>query len=153
MQFRYILVHKDQARIELGERTSRPCKYTITPKQGNGLQAIAQIVCDLLAGAMDQTWEWRDEMGKYRWTFHRRDTHLRIQTFFHSYKSARNKTWEPEERSGCEVMCTVYHFAKQVHHELKVIFQTWGIEGYRQMWQDDDFPLGLFEQLDLQLKR
>jgi hypothetical protein len=112
----------------------------------DALGDMTQAAVRLVRGAREVSFSFQDEPGEHRWLLTRGESDsLRIRIlWFHDTFSRR-----PQE-CGEEVFicdCTVLDFIGQVLHELHDILSEEGVDGYKRRWQNHDFPLDAYTEL------
>jgi hypothetical protein len=112
----------------------------------DGLGDMARAALQLLHGAREVSFSFQDEPGEHRWILSRGEAdslHIRILWFDDTFTS------RPRER-GAEVFtcdCVVLDFVGQLSYVLQSILADEGLEGYKLRWQNHEFPLDTFTEL------
>lgn len=112
----------------------------------DALGDMAAATVRLLEGANEATFSFEDEPGEHQWILTRTSPDellLRIVWFEENFSP-------PDHQTGVEVFscrCSVMELANQVLSNLHAILKEVGIEGYKQRWQNHDFPLLAYERL------
>jgi len=148
-RFTYTLVRPGWARVGLHPRSRRGFlgpRFNVSSRS-DALGDLARTVIALLRGAERGQVTWHGDQGWGHTLLLQRDgERLRIEvgSFYPPY---RHKTTELPGHPPTIFETTLSQFAKRVHHLLRVLFQQWGIDGYREMWPPYEFPLQEYSTL------
>jgi hypothetical protein len=114
----------------------------------HSLQELANAVLQLRAGATGASVVFMAEPGEHHLLFSRGEGE-QVTAVVRWY--ADWASWgcqSPDEYETClETTTTVTELTDQALHLLNTILQTFGPEGYREKWIEDDFPMEEFTQL------
>ena len=112
----------------------------------DALGDMAAAAVALVRGARSARFAFQDEPGEHRWLLERgADDSLRIRVVWFEDTFAARRDDRGAEVFSCE--CTVLDFAGQVLSVLGSILEDHGVDGYRQQWQEHEFPMEAFERL------
>jgi hypothetical protein len=111
----------------------------------DALGSLVRAAVDLLTGSTEAIAQFDEEPGEYRWLFSQRNNELqlRILWFNELWGNRPNEEGEPILVAQCSLMA----FARALHAALEHILEEHGIEGYKDMWVEHDFPLQSYEAL------
>jgi hypothetical protein len=147
MEITYDLTGGGWARASVSDGTAnREMRVTYL---SDALADIARAALELLRGARDISFSFQDEPGEHRWLLKRGEAdtlHVRVLRF--------EDTFSTRTQGGLEVFyskCTVMDFVGQVCFVLQNILERVGLEGYRKLWRNSDFPLDTFNELQRRL--
>jgi hypothetical protein len=131
------------ATVSDGERTIALTASYLSDALGD----LTRAVIALLQGAEQATLTWDEEPGVVDWRFERQgdDVDVRIALFdgWGSYYGSRGQPVEPP----FSVRCTLSRLAGEVLDELWRIYETFGVDGYKERWSLHAFPLQEYERL------
>jgi hypothetical protein len=112
----------------------------------HALADLLQAVVDLLNGHGETVVSFAEEPGEYRWRLQRVDENtvgIKIIEFDNLWKNKLD-----EEGSVIfEAQCRMRTFAGAVLSASQRELAEHGLEGYREKWANDDFPLELHNEL------
>lgn len=121
------------------------CSYISDP-----LGSMATAAAMLLAGSREESFSFQDEPGEYRFVLTRGEADLlsiRVLWFDQSFSGRRNRFGK--QIFHCE--WAVLDFVGQVFVRLHTIFTVHGLEGYKRIWRNGDFPVRAYEAISRQL--
>ena len=112
----------------------------------DALGDMANAALRLLHGDREATFSFEDEPGEHHWLLNRGEAdslHIRVLWFEDTFNHRRLE--RGVDVFACD--CAVLDFVGQVSHVLQSILKDEGIKGYKQRWQNHDFPLGTFNEI------
>jgi hypothetical protein len=118
----------------------------------HALADLLQAVVDLLHGHRETVASFADEPGEYRWRLQRVDENTVSIRIIELDDLWQNK---PDEEGSVifEAQCRMRTFAGAVLSASQRVLAEYGLEGYRERWANDDFPLELHNELKQLLRR
>jgi hypothetical protein len=112
----------------------------------DALGDMARAAVQLLRGGREVSFSFQDEPGEHRWILSRGEADsLRIRVFWFDDAFSARRQERGTEVFACD--CAVLDFVGQVSYVLQSVLADEGVEGYRRRWQNYEFPLDSFTEL------
>jgi hypothetical protein len=130
------------ARISDGGR----CRDMSVSYLSDALGDMARSALHLLRGSRDVSFAFEDEPGEHRWILTRGTSDsLRVRILWFKDTFSARLYDQGTEVFTCD--CDVLDFVGQVSAVLQNIITDDGIDGYKRRWQNNDFPLDTFNEI------
>lgn len=112
----------------------------------DALASLLQSATDLVKGQLEATASFDEEPGEYRWRFKRIDEEMvSIRILW------LDELWnrEPDEkgRTVFSATCRIRTFAGAVLSTSQQLLAEYGLDGYKEKWDEYSFPLDLLNEL------
>jgi len=125
-------------------RWQRGPRYEVS-SQSDVLGELVAAVIALLQGAERRECVWHSDFARDTVRLDRERAKLRIE-INSWFPPRRRKTTEDLDREPWRFTVSLLYFAKQLRHQLTVLLNRWGLDGYQTMWPFP-FPLDAYRTL------
>ena len=114
----------------------------------DALGDLARAARGILRGMPETSFSFQQEPGEHRFVVSRQDDGVRVNVYRFADTFSRAGTCEPV----MVAKCSMREFATECINCLRRVLDEHGEAGYRQRWQNADFPLQEYRDL-LELRR
>jgi hypothetical protein len=112
----------------------------------DALGDMAKAAAMLLNGSRDESFCFQDEPGEHRFVLSRGDADLltiRVLWFERCFSGRADRFGEEVFRCQCAIL----DFVGQVFAILHTILMEHGLEGYKQAWGNQEFPVRAYDEI------
>ncbi len=102
------------------------------------LAALADAALLLLRGASEARCSFDEEPGEYRWILQHEGTHVRIRIL--AFPELWGELPDDKGQLILDGKCELPSFAAAMRDALQRVLDEHGLDGYRAMWVEHDFP-------------
>jgi hypothetical protein len=143
MQFTWELLGSGTAKVMLGQGEK---SITIFASYlSNALGDLLDAINALLAGNPRAVCAMQDEPGEWRWVLERSSDQLRIQIL----RFDKNFSDKPDDAGTplLDITCPLLQFVRRIKMTVDDLLEEHGVDGYRELWVNHDFPTRDYERL------
>lgn len=131
-----------ECRIEIGDQTATVSASYLSDALGDLVFAAARLA----EGSSGETVSFAEEPGEFRWRFSlRAPDRLLVRIKF--FRDTFSKLSDGKGKTVFEAECRLRTFCGAVLSASQNIMKTYGAEGYRAEWVNNDFPIRQQERL------
>ena len=117
----------------------------------DALRSLLSAVCRVLKGIDEATVAFDEEPGEFRWRLFRIDDGL-VRIMILEFDGLWSDKPDTDGKLIFDVQCRLRTFAGAVYDGCKRLLAEYGYAGYKEKWQQHDFPDSEFGELKLLLE-